>query len=317
MLRGAFGPRAPQCTKMQPMRLHTALLLFALLPVTAAYPQTPSPVLGEDAVKVSDHVWAIMGYPNIGIVIGTRAVLVVDTGLGPRNGATIARVVARLAPHARLYLTTTHFHPEHVAGEGGFPAGTTLIRNRVQQQELEAHGAVTIAAFSAKNDLQRELLANVTLRKPDVTFDSEYRLDLGGAVKVRLLWFGSAHTQGDELAFVEPDRTLISGDVVQNRVVPRISGEGGSASSWIAVLDKVQPLGALHVLPDHSEVGDGTLVAKERAFIVDLDTRALDLKRQGIPTDAAGEQLTAEFKARYPEWQIASVSGFVQSIYAQ
>jgi hypothetical protein len=45
------------------------------------------PVLGEDAVKVSDHVWAIMGWPNIAIIVGNRATLVVDTGLGPRNGA--------------------------------------------------------------------------------------------------------------------------------------------------------------------------------------------------------------------------------------
>ena len=48
------------------------------------------PVLGEDTVKVSDHVWAIMGWPNIGIVVGANATLVVDTGLGPRNGATVA-----------------------------------------------------------------------------------------------------------------------------------------------------------------------------------------------------------------------------------
>jgi glyoxylase-like metal-dependent hydrolase (beta-lactamase superfamily II) len=82
------------------------------------------PVLREEAVKVSEHVWAIMGWPNIGIVVGSRAVLVVDTGLGPRNGATIARVVSKLAPGNRtLYLTTTHFHPEHAAGEGGFPRG--------------------------------------------------------------------------------------------------------------------------------------------------------------------------------------------------
>jgi hypothetical protein len=80
------------------MRLNTALLVFALLPATAAYPQTSSALLGEDTVKVSDHVWAIMGYPNIGIVIGTRGVLVVDTGLGPRNGATITRVVPDLRP---------------------------------------------------------------------------------------------------------------------------------------------------------------------------------------------------------------------------
>jgi glyoxylase-like metal-dependent hydrolase (beta-lactamase superfamily II) len=302
---------------MRSMRLNTALLPVLLLAATVATAQSQSPVLGEQTVRVSDHVWTIMGYPNIGIVIGTRGVLVVDTGLGPRNGATVARVVSRLAPHAKLYLTTTHFHPEHASGDGGFPAATTLIRNSVQQQELDARGEATIATFAARNDLQRELLADVKLRKPNITFDSEYRLDLGGGVKVRLLWFGGAHTKGDELAFVEPDRTLISGDVVQNRVVPRISSEGSTPSSWIAVLDKVQGLGALHVLPDHSDVGDGSLVAAERAFIVDLQSRALDLKRQGVGAEDAGDRLTSDFKARYPDWQIVSVSGFVQSIYAE
>src|ERR1700681_4089920 len=88
------------------------------------------PVLGEDTVKISDHVWAIMGWPNIAIVVGTRATLVVDTGLGPRNGATIARVAAKLAPgNQKLFLTTTHFHPEHAGGDAGFSGGTILIRN--------------------------------------------------------------------------------------------------------------------------------------------------------------------------------------------
>jgi hypothetical protein len=30
------------------------------------------PLVGEDATKISDHVWAIMGFPNIAIVVGSR-----------------------------------------------------------------------------------------------------------------------------------------------------------------------------------------------------------------------------------------------------
>ena len=96
--------------------LSFALVVIALLQATPAAAQQQA-VLGEDTVKVSDHVWAIMGFPNIGIVVGTQATLVVDTGLGPRNGATVARVAARLSTGQKLYLTTTHFHPEHAAGE--------------------------------------------------------------------------------------------------------------------------------------------------------------------------------------------------------
>ncbi|HLK64886.1 MAG TPA: MBL fold metallo-hydrolase [Bryobacteraceae bacterium] len=294
------------------MKFLSAFLLL-LVPLCAQN----QPILGEDTVKVSDHVWAIMGFPNIGIVVGANATLVVDTGLGPRNGATIAKVAKRLAPQNKLYLTTTHFHPEHAAGEPGFPAGTILIRDKVQQDEMNQHGEEMIQMFAGRSEQQKELLANVKLRPPDETFDKERVLDLGGGVKARLLWFGGAHTKGDELVFVDPDKTLISGDVVQNRVVPNIFGQGGTPASWIAVLDEVAKLGALHVLPDHSAIGDGTMVAQEKAFIADLRNRSLELKRQGVSADDAGKQLTTEFKAKYAGWPINSVAGFVKSVYAE
>ena len=291
-------------------------LLIGLLAATTAFAQN-NPVLGEDTVKVSEHVWAIMGWPNIGIVVGANATLVVDTGLGPRNGATIARVARKLAPANKLYLTTTHFHPEHASGEPGFPSGTILIRNKVQQDEMDQHGVEMIDLFAGRNEQQKELLANVKLRPPDETFDKERVLDLGGGVKARLLWFGGAHTKGDELTFVEPDKTLISGDVVQNKVVPNIYGAGGTPATWLAVLDQVAKLGTLHVLPDHSAIGDGSLVAQEKAFIADVRTRALDLKQHGVSADDAGKQLTVEFKAKYADWPINSMAGFVKSVYAE
>jgi glyoxylase-like metal-dependent hydrolase (beta-lactamase superfamily II) len=170
--------------------------------------------------------------------------------------------------------------------------------------------------FASRSALQKELLANATLRTPDITFETELNLDLGG-VTVRLLWFGGAHTKGDELTFIEPDRTLISGDVVQNKVVPNIFGDGGTPSSWLAVLDKVSALNALHVLPDHSAPGDGSMVALEKRFISDLRNRALELKKQGVSADDAGKQLGAEFKAKYADWPNMNVTGFVRSIYAE
>ena len=266
---------------------------------------------------MSEHVWAIMGFPNVAIIVGSRATVVVDTGLGPRNGATIARVAAKLsAPGAKLYLTTTHFHPEHAAGDAGFPAGTILVRNRAQQLEMDAHGQELLATFSSRNAQWKELLADVRLRTPDVIYNDEAAIDAGGAT-VRLLWFGGAHTKGDELIFVEPDRTLVSGDVVQNKTVPNIAADGGTPASWLAVLGKIAALNALHVLPDHSAPGDGSLVAAEKAFITDLRTRALALKQRGVSADDAGKQLSTDLKAKYPDWPAMNVAGFVKSVYAE
>jgi len=293
-------------------------LVLALLTLAAgAWAQMAQPMVGENTTKISEHVQAIMGFPNIAIVVGNRATLVVDTGMGPKNGATAARVAAKLAAgNEKLFLTTTHFHPEHAAGEPGFPASTILIRNTTQQEEMEKHGQEIMNRFSTNSAQNKELLAGVRLRSPDVTFGQEATVDLGG-VTVRLLWFGEAHTKGDELIFVEPDRTLISGDVVQNKTMPNISDSGGTPTSWLAVLDKIAALNAAHVLPDHSAPGDGSLVAAERNLITDIRTRALALKRQGMSADDAGKQVGADLKAQHPDWPNTNAAGFVRSVYAE
>ena len=299
------------------MKSLTKLIALTLLLGTSGFAQSHNPMLGEETVKISDHVWAIMGFPNIAIVVGSRATLVVDTGLGPRNGATIARVVGKLAPgNTRLFLTTTHFHPEHAGGEPGFPSSTILIRDAVQQREMEKHGQEMLDMFSSRSAEQKELLAGVVLRSPDVTFTQEATVDLGG-VTARLLWFGEAHTKGDELTFVEPDRTLVSGDVVQNKVIPNIFGDGGTPATWLAVLDKVEALDAAHILPDHSEPGAGSLVAAERALIAGIRTRALALKQQGVSVEDAGKQISAELKTQHPDWPNTNAAGFVKSVYAE
>jgi glyoxylase-like metal-dependent hydrolase (beta-lactamase superfamily II) len=279
--------------------------------------QMRQPLLTEDTVKISEHVWAILGFPNIAIIVGDRATLVVDTGLGPRNGATVARVAARLSKGPKLFLTTTHFHPEHAGGEPGFPAGTILIRNTVQQQEMEQHGLEIVERFRNMSAQNAELLKDLHLRTPDILFQDEAKLDLGGGVTARLLWLGAGHTKGDELTFVEPDRTLVSGDIVQNKVVPGIAADGGTSSSWIAVLDKLAALNVRYVLPDHSPAGDGSLIASERSFLSDVQARALALQRQGTSAEDAGRELSLELKNKYADWPSTNVTGLVQRIYAE
>ena len=170
--------------------------------------------------------------------------------------------------------------------------------------------------FNQRSPQNKDPLAGVVLRSPEVIFKQEATIDLGG-VTGRLLWFGGAHTKGEELTFVEPDRTLISGDVVQNKTMPNIFGDGGTPASWLAVLEKVAALNATHVLPDHSAPGDGSLVAAELNLISEIRTRALALKRQGIPPDDAGKQVSADLKTQHPDWPNTNAAGFVKSVFVE
>lgn len=78
----------------------------------------PPPVVRGEPAEVADGVLVIPDgrvplVPNVGFVIGDHAVLVIDTGAGPRNGAYVREHAKRLAGGRLVYLTTTHFHPEH------------------------------------------------------------------------------------------------------------------------------------------------------------------------------------------------------------
>src|SRR5262249_40357440 len=138
---------------------------------------------------------------------------------------------------------TTHFHPEHAAGEGAFPPQTILIRPVAQQEELEKRGQEYLDLFSSRSAQNKELLAGVKFRQPDLVFGQEVKLDLGG-VTARLFWLGAAHTKGDELIFVEEDGVLIPGDIVQNKLVPNMPNEDASPKGWLAILDQLASLKA-------------------------------------------------------------------------
>ena len=72
--------------------------------------------------------------PNIGIVIGTDAVLVVDRGR--ENGQRVLQKAMEVSGSKALLLTTTHFHPEHAFGTQAFKGHATILTNTTQADEL-------------------------------------------------------------------------------------------------------------------------------------------------------------------------------------
>jgi glyoxylase-like metal-dependent hydrolase (beta-lactamase superfamily II) len=262
-----------------------------------------NPELPERATQVSPHVYVMAGYPNVGIVVGERGTLVVDTGMGNPIGARVAREAARLSTKGqKLYLTTTHHHPEHAAGQAGFPPTVTVIRSRVQQAELEASGATMAAQFGRRSPEWGKLLEGPMVTKADVLFDESYKLDLGG-LNVGLYNFGPGHTKGDLIVHVEQDSLIFPGDIVESRRSPNIGCPDCSPRSWIAILDRIATLKPQRIIPTHGPYPiDGSWVGREKAFLTDVQNRVVQLKAEGKTAQEAGPIVTAEMTAKYPDW---------------
>src|SRR3954452_23432936 len=154
--------------------------LLASQAVVAQQASPPAPLVKPEGLKpISQHVQVIPDnsvplVPNIGYVVGDKAVLVIDTGLGPRNGEAVFGVAQKLAGSRPIYLAVTHVHPEHDLGAQAFSAETKLIRSAEQQKDINEFGLDLAKVFAGRSAINAELLKGAEFRKPDIVFDKEY-----------------------------------------------------------------------------------------------------------------------------------------------
>jgi glyoxylase-like metal-dependent hydrolase (beta-lactamase superfamily II) len=289
------------------------VLLVASLAASVGIAQqapVPDPIVRENAtMKLAAHTYVIPDgnvplVPNVGIVVGSRATLVIDPGLGRRNGETVLREVGKLTKNSEIYVASTHFHAEHSTGNLAFPAGAKYVASNTQVAEFDAGGAQQIQTFSKRSPMTAELLKGATARNADIRFDGTYALDLGG-VRVRLIEVGPTHTRGDTAFFVEGDNILFTGDVVMNNSF-LAANQASSMKAWLAAFDTFDALRPQTIVPSHGAVGPGSIVAVNRQFMLEVQARARALKAEGRTADAAAETVQKELQAKHPDWPRAN-----------
>ena len=266
----------------------------------------PDPLVKEGVtVKVAEHTYVIPDFnvglvPNVGIIVGSRATLVIDPGLGRRNGEAVLREVAKVSQNADVYIASTHFHAEHTTGYLGFPATAQYVNSTVQEAEFAEGSVAQFERFSSRSPMTAELLAGATGRTADITFDGEHTLDLGG-VRVRFLVVGPTHTRGDTGIFVEGDGVLFSGDVVMHNSF-LAAGQVASMTAWLSAFDAFEAMGPTTIVPAHGAVGEGSIIATNRAIMLGVQARARELKAEGRSADDTAATVQMEFQAQHPDW---------------
>jgi len=298
------------------------VVLVAATSIWAQRGPTPDPLVREGVtVMLGPHSYAIPDgnvplVPNIGIVVGSRATLVVDTGLGRRNGETVLREVAKVSRNTELYLVTTHFHVEHTVGYVAFPPSAKYVNSTIQEAEFAEAGTRQIETFASRSPLSAELLKDAAGRKADVTFDREYALDLGG-VRVRLLVVGPTHTKGDTLVFVEGDNVLFAGDVVMNRSFVA-ANQNSSTKAWLAAFERIAAMRPATIVPAHGDIGPGAILGPLQAAVQGIQTRARELKAQGRSADETASIVQMEVQAQQPTWARPNgIAALARSAYAE
>jgi glyoxylase-like metal-dependent hydrolase (beta-lactamase superfamily II) len=271
---------------------------------------SPPPVVRGEPVEVSHGVFVIPDnrvslVPNVGIVVGDDAALVIDTGVGPRNGAYVLEQARRLADDRPLYLSITQLDPGHGFGSQAFNGAATIIYSAAQRERLRHHAAAYVDTFKGLGPHVAAELEGLDLVDPDVTYDGRMEIDLGG-VRALLRQWGPAHTADDQTVLVD-DRVLFGGDLFETRMFPILPYfppfdthfDGGR---WIDALDELIALDPEIVVPGHGEVTDTAQIREVREYLEYVRAETRRLRAGGVSLDDASVSIEEHARARWTTW---------------
>lgn len=228
------------------------MLLVLLACATIARAQTPLPVTqiapgnyahrGHDALATPANGGDIA---NVGFVVGTRCVAVIDTGGTLAEGRALRAAIRRVTPLPVCYVINTHMHPDHIFGNAAFKDDHPQFVGNARLAQAEA-----ARADNYLRALHRELGAAAEgseIVPPTQSIHGEGTLDLGGRTLTLRSW-KTAHTNNDLTVYDEKSGTLWTGDLLFAGCIPVVDG---SVMGWLDDISRIRQMKPRHVVPGH------------------------------------------------------------------
>lgn len=224
---------------------------------------------------------------NTTIVVGERATAVIDTMISPKMVLPARDAALDLGGGRPVaYVLNSHGDPDHLLGNALFTGAQVLAHARVAEvlarpEVRERYEQMLAGQADGENDA--EVLAALHVKEPDVTFDQELTVRLGG-VSARLQYVGPAHSVADSIVWVEEERLLVAADIVFNGIFPLVRDD---LDNWFAGLERASSLQPDVVVPGHGEVGGSELLARQLEVLTAVRDAVKDLYVGGMSVDAA------------------------------
>ena len=309
--------------------IHLAWLLAAAVSHVAAAPLQVDQVAPGVYVHIGQHKDVEDGYDgdiaNIGFVIGTDAVAIIDTGGSYAVGMALKEALRNITQLPIRYVINTHAHPDHVFGNAAFihadstdstdstnATNATNLTNTAKADpppRLIGHARLALAMAQRRDAYLRNLKKELgraaeksTLIAPSQTVQDHLTLDLGNR-KLELTAWPSAHTDNDVTLFDVTTGTLWTGDLLFIERTPAIDGD---VTGWLSAMDALKKMPAATTIPGHGPVtrNKNQALTRQRDYLTTLLQDVRTSIRNGADMTATMATAAASERAR---WQLFDV----------
>lgn len=257
--------------------------------------QTPRLALTEIAPGILVHNGAQAesnaanrgGIANLGAVIGSESVAVIDTGGSAALARDFLAAIRAVTDLPIRHAILTHMHPDHALGTSVFAAeGAEIVGHARLSHALAARAAHYIAVNTT---LIGPAFAGTEVQLPDTTVADSREIDLGGRVLL-LEAHPTAHTDNDLTVYDEATRTLFAGDLLFIHHLPVIDG---SILGWLALAPSLAEIRAARAVPGHGPVSVlwPRAMRPQTAYLEALAAATRKAVAEGMSIGEAGETL--------------------------
>jgi cyclase len=241
---------------------------------------------------------------NSTFLVGTKAILVVDTGLNQQEGEKLLHAIRDLSPLPIQYIVNTHYHPDHQGGNSTVgPSAIVINTDWTRERTMEVINSLPASERGR-------------FRPADLTFQQRITIQLD-PYQADIYFPGKAHTSGDALVYFPHQRAIAMGDLFLNRSSPAM--DQGSAKTWIEALDAALKLPLEQVVPGHFELATKADLSRFRNYLNDLYQQVYALTEKGATIEQVKQGVHMEqyqdFR-QYPKYE-ATFADNAATIYSQ
>jgi glyoxylase-like metal-dependent hydrolase (beta-lactamase superfamily II) len=250
--------------------------------------------------QLSAHCWAYTaeGDPNSGVIIGDKFIMVSDATATPALARDLIAKIRTVSDKPIKYVLLTHYHAVRVLGASAYAAegATEIIASRGTYELIVERGAQDMQSeierfprlFQGVESIPGLTWPTMVIGDGKPGRQGSLTIDLGG-VKVEIWHPGSGHTRGDTIAWVEEEKVLFSGDLVEYEA--GVYTGDAQLEEWPATLDALKALKAEAIVPGRGEAMKGNADVNKA---LDYTQRWVDtLFRCGKEAAAQGMDLKA------------------------
>jgi glyoxylase-like metal-dependent hydrolase (beta-lactamase superfamily II) len=279
---------------------------FVRVPFTRQAPQTPPATTFTD-IRRNVGIFTGQG-GTIGWLASTVGAIAVDAQF-PATAKACVEGLQKKSPAGIQLLINTHYHGDHTAGNVAFrPAVKQIVQ---QERCARLHKDSTAKAGTAAQQAYA-----------DITFGESWSQDLGDE-KVWGYYYGPGHTGGDAVIVFERANVVHMGDLMFNRLHPRVDGpSGASIKNWISILERVAKRhNDATFIFGHAKPGQQvTGPAKELLYLRDYFTATLQFVQKGIAAKRPKEEISKAtelpgFTEHASSGTVLTLAGVLNSAY--